>query len=124
MKHASNKRIRALLDAISCSMFPNWHIKFVEGKQAVQGEIITVAPYLQIECRNATGTEWTGRKWQLSWQMCDTEVVNTAYLAYQQAMQHELGEFFKFEGVAVYDPHRSIRDATQQDVRLNSIVAA
>lgn len=121
--HPENNRIRAILNRITCDIFPDWRVKFVPGRRdSMCG--YTATPYLQIVCIVNGYALWSARKWQLSWRMCDTEIVNTAYLAYQQAMQHELGEAFKLDGVAVYDPHRSVFDATKQDTRPDSINAA
>ena len=71
-------------------------------------------PYLQIQCEDkctVTGDDyrWHGRKWQLSWHMTDSEVVQTCWLAAKTAMEHELRERFKWEGECIFRPHFDIR---------------
>lgn len=51
---------------------------------------------------------WCGRKWRLSEHMTDGEVVFTAFKALITALEHEARELFKFDGVAVADPHPDI----------------
>jgi hypothetical protein len=48
------------------------------------------------------------RKWYLSKHMTKSEVVRTAYLAYQQAILHEADETFKFHGQSIYNPHINV----------------
>ena len=50
---------------------------------------------------------WPGRKWYLSDHMTDDEIVKTAYLAFQQAVTHELLEGFKVDGKPLFNPHTS-----------------
>lgn len=46
-----------------------------------------------------------GRKWMLSYYMTDSEIVQTAFLAAQTAVNHETREFFKFQNRPVMRPH-------------------
>lgn len=70
-------------------------------------------PYIQVtfidKCEFSGEEEIQAcRKWMLSYYMCDTEVVDTAFAAIKRAMEHEVNEKFKFAGRRVYNPHRSI----------------
>lgn len=47
------------------------------------------------------------RKWYISSWATDSEIINTAYLAAQQATIHEFMEQFKYEGHILRDPHKS-----------------
>lgn len=87
-------------------------------------------PYLQIRCDNAkdakTGedTHWTSRKWMLSYHMCRSEVVRTAYKAYITALLHEADEQFRYRGVPIYSPHFDVDklvDSFQEDARVNGM---
>lgn len=48
------------------------------------------------------------RKWLLSPHMTDGEVVQTAWLAVQVALEHEAREDFKFREAAIFGPHFDI----------------
>lgn len=70
-------------------------------------------PYVQIQFKGTDnfGSEEEmqyGRKWMLSYHMCDTEVVRTVKKAIDAAMQHEVDENFKYMGRTIFNPHRSI----------------
>lgn len=69
--------------------------------------------YLQIrftEACNETGVvcEQQCRKWLLEKCMSTTEVVRTAYKAYEAAVIHEMQEKFKFRGEAIFNPHKDV----------------
>ena len=59
---------------------------------------------------NVTGEpmEWKGRKWLLSPNMTDREIVQTAFLALKVAAEHEMREGFKYKDVAILDPHYDV----------------
>lgn len=46
-----------------------------------------------------------GRKWFLSPYMTRSEVVQTAHMAVQAAVEHEAREDFRYRGEAVFGPH-------------------
>ena len=48
------------------------------------------------------------RKWQLSYHMCDEEIISTAYKAMLAAVEHEAREQFTWRGQAIYRPHYDI----------------
>lgn len=48
---------------------------------------------------------WNSRKWHLSKHMVEGEVVQTAFAAALQAEDHEAREFFKYKGIAPFNPH-------------------
>lgn len=71
-------------------------------------------PYVQIQFKDKDnfGTKEEmqyGRKWMLSYHMCDTEVVRTVKKAIDAAMQHEVDENFKYNGRSIFNPHRNIQ---------------
>lgn len=68
--------------------------------------------YIQIsykaECNKSGEREvWYGRKWYLSDHMTKDEVVKTAFLAFKQAVEHEVMESFKVDGKILFNPHVS-----------------
>lgn len=46
-----------------------------------------------------------GRKWLISGHAVGSEVVKTAWLAVQTAIEHEARECFRFDGEAIFGPH-------------------
>lgn len=95
-------KLKAVVDAIG---LPQWSL--VCGYEAG-------LPYLRVFADagvcNVTGRplSWFGRKWRLSDQMTDGEIVQTAWAAYQMAAEHEARERFTYKGVTVFDPHYDI----------------
>lgn len=72
---------------------------------------------------NVTGAplEWYGRKWLLSPHMTDGEVVQTAWLALQVAMEHEARESFTYQGQCVFDPHFDINKLVELRARPDAL---
>lgn len=52
--------------------------------------------------------EQSGRKWQLSTWMTQSELVNTAFKAALTAEEHECREHFKWNGKRIFNPHISV----------------
>lgn len=48
------------------------------------------------------------RKWYLSYHMTDSEIVRTGYKALCAALDHERDELFKFDKVALFNPHHDL----------------
>ncbi len=75
---------------------------------------------------------WTGRKWMLSPHMVLSEIVRTAYLAYEAAERHEIQEAFRYKGAAVMGPHQHMdeladlmnRGVLHDEVRKNGMQGA
>ena len=72
--------------------------------------------------------QWSGRKWLVSKHMTKSELVATAFLAIQTAVEHETRELFKYRGVSIYSPHYDVdalarlrRDETNMDERTNDV---
>lgn len=98
------EEIEDVVDSIKLDMV-GMHIRFREQGGACM--------YLQIAYngKGAWGIEpWSGRKWLISSHMTNTEIVNTAWLAYKQAIEHELLEKFTFRGYTVKNPHMAVED--------------
>jgi hypothetical protein len=86
---------------------------WAHGSQRAADEL-GLYPHLRVSgstrC-NRTGEpiKWKGRRWPLSYHMTEGEVVQTAWLAIKQAVEHELREVFLYEGLSIFDPHYDIR---------------
>ena len=66
---------------------------------------------IQFDCtNNYSGEPYRSycRKWYLSPFMTNTEIVRTAYKAYEAAVIHEMQENFTYKDVAIFDPHRNV----------------
>lgn len=50
------------------------------------------------------------RKWYVSSHATTTEVVRTVYKAGLAALEHEFSEAFKYRGVVLFHPHRSVEE--------------
>lgn len=61
---------------------------------------------------NKTGElkKWYGRKWYLSEFMLDDEIIKTFYAAYKAAIEHEIMESFKIDGITLFNPHISYEE--------------
>lgn len=95
-----------LVEQCTCELFPEWKAVLHTSPQG--GD-----PYLQIHgkspcAKSGEVVEWTGYKFRVSWHMTKTELICTVFKAYQQAIDHELRELFKFNGLQIFDPHRSL----------------
>ena len=122
---------REILADIKCELFPEWYIKlYAPEEQAGRGD-----PYLQVVGKSPcskTGevVEWTGYKWRVSWHMCKTELICTAFRAYRDAIDHEFRELFKYRGLQIFDPHRDVdaliemAQADRIDVRRDQLQGA
>ncbi|HET8687143.1 MAG TPA: hypothetical protein VFM18_10855 [Methanosarcina sp.] len=94
----------SLADLLSKCSFKDWNIalRFDEERPYVQ---------IQFKGKDNFGTEEEmqyGRKWMLSYHMCNTEVVRTVKKAIDAAMQHEVDEAFKYRGRSIFNPHRNV----------------
>lgn len=75
---------------------------------------------------------WSGRKWLLSPHMVTSEIVRTAYLAYEAAERHEIQEAFRYRGAPVMGPHQHMDELADlmtsgvlhDDVRKNGMQGA
>lgn len=95
------------LVVLSVSYKPGWKLALSTGDEN--------RPYLQVyvqppadaaQCaRSGQAIEWKGGKHYLSFHMCRQEIVGACFGAIEAAEKHEMREWFKYRGVAIYDPH-------------------
>lgn len=68
-------------------------------------------PYIQVcvtggVCsQTGARTDWKGAKRWLSFHMCRQEIVGAAFACIKDAEEHEMREFFRYKGRAIYNPH-------------------
>jgi hypothetical protein len=98
------KRTEDVVALIDFTLFPGWRLAVADdnGRTYLQVRAVSTC--------NDTGAplQWSGRKWHLSPHMTTTEIVNTAFKAFQAAVDHELRESFLYRGVRIYDPHTDV----------------
>jgi hypothetical protein len=98
-------RVKKITDRISLNLLG------MEFKLKVSlDEIYKNRVYLQIiyksPCTESGKVEeWKGGKSYLSEFMTDDEIVKKAYVAFEQAVKHEVMESFKVDGITLFNPH-------------------
>lgn len=106
------KDVRDAIDTISCSLFNTaFSIRVKEDELYVNqdgsGRMFLQAAYFSLCNKTGISKWWYGRKWYLSAYMTKDEVIKTAYVAYKTAVEHEIMETFKVNGVPLFNPHTS-----------------
>lgn len=71
-------------------------------------------PYLRWQwegrcAKHGTPCLISGRRWWLSPEMTESELVQTAFLAATTAEEHEARELFTYQGKRVFNPHISVK---------------
>lgn len=54
--------------------------------------------------------EWHGRKWYLSEHMTEDEIIKTAFAGFKAAVEHEVMEGFKVNGICLFNPHINYKE--------------
>lgn len=96
----TTKQIRALVA----------HVTYKEGWDILVGED-GERTYLQLavtggQCSVSLKTvDWKGGKKYLSPYMCRQEIVGACFAIIKEAEEHEMREWFRFKGAAIYNPH-------------------
>lgn len=67
-------------------------------------------PYVQIaattlDSQTLKPAPWKGAKHYLSYHMCRQEIIGTCFHAIKRAELHEMQEFFRYKGAAIFNPH-------------------
>lgn len=110
--------IRALVAHITLDILGTKFTAIVQNDQKYfkvrKGNIIG-RTYIQLQyvapCTKTGRRErFKGGKHYLSSHMTEDEIVKKVYVAFEQAVKHELMEGFKFDGKIVFNPHTSFRD--------------
>ena len=103
-------KVKRLVSKITLELF-GINFSILVEKDKVHGSRVYVQVCYEAPCTN-TGEvqEWKGRKYYLSDFMTEDEVVKTCYVAFEQAVKHEVMEGFKFDGIILFNPHVSFRE--------------
>jgi hypothetical protein len=69
------------------------------------GRVFIQAVYNTPCTKTGKHDDWRGRKWYLSTHMTDDEIIKTVYCAVKAAVEHEMMEGFKVDGIILFNPH-------------------
>jgi len=99
--------VRDITKHITCEIFGipvkiEAHYDRIRGDK---GRVFLQSVYNAPCTKTGEDMEWKGRKYYLSDYMTDDEIVKTAYTCFKTAVEHEIMEGFKFDGVIVFNPH-------------------
>lgn len=86
--------------------FENYEFAINEG----HGGVYVYARYPEADIYTGNVEEQHTRKWLLSPQMTDSEVVQTVFKLCATSMEHRLREHFLYKGKRVYGPHFDVED--------------
>lgn len=108
-------RVKELLKDITANLFGiDFKIiaEFDKQFQTVDGRarVYLQAKYTSPCTDTGEVKEWGGRKWYLSEFMTDDEIIKTAWCAFDKAVQHEVMEAFKVNGIRLFNPHVNYLD--------------
>ncbi len=82
-----------------------WNIMFVPPKSPDLLGYIQVEVTNSIDAHTKEPTSWKSGKRYLSNHCCMQEVIGTCLSVIKDAEEHEMREFFRFKGRAIYCPH-------------------
>ena len=104
MQTDSMDRILTVLNRVK---FRNWTFHLRE----IANEVYVLQVMFDAPC-NDTGLmkAHCGRNWIINSDASEDSIVKTAWMAVEIAMRHELMEQFKYNGVAIFDPHAHVSD--------------
>lgn len=100
-------QITELLGRVSFNLF-GVEFKVIAHKDKINpksGRIYIQTQYSAKCNKSAVEQVWFGSKYYLSDYMTNDEVIKKAYVACQQAVNHEVMEAFKVDGIILFNPH-------------------
>jgi hypothetical protein len=87
---------------------PGWHIIIAREYDRVVLQISvdgTTEASIDAQLRNGTRVPWkSGKKYLSAW-CCRQEVVGAVFGMIKDAESHEMREWFRYKGAAIYNPH-------------------
>lgn len=107
---AKIKKLRKFCSKISFSLFGKKLYLCIEKdkkhKDKRNGRRLYMQVFYHAPCTKTSKIqEWKGRKWYLSRYMTKSEIIFTAYSAFEAAVKHEILEGFRYNGIIVINPH-------------------
>lgn len=105
--------IRELCSHINFTLFGRTlHLTVATDKKQApeQGRVYLQVLYHDRCHKSGEMQPWKGGKHYLSEHMTEDEIVKKAYVAFEQAVKHEIMEGFKFDDIIVFNPHVNFRE--------------
>ena len=103
------KRIKKLTSHMSFALFGQKLYSYV-SRDKKWGKRVYMQMFYTSPCTKTSEIkEWRGRKWYLTPYMTESEVVFTAWAAFEAAVKHETMEGFRFDNQTVINPHVNFR---------------
>lgn len=75
-----------------------------------RGEVYLQGYYPDADIYTGREELQTTRRWLLSPQMTDSEIVQTAFKLCMTSMEHRTREAFKYQGARIFGPHFDVQD--------------
>lgn len=103
------EEIKLILSRINLNIFSTvFHLRAEEDNKTNPygfGRVFIQIAYKAFCTKTQQLDEWRGRKWYLSEHMTEDEVIKTVYAAFKAAVEHEIMEGFKIDGITLFNPH-------------------
>lgn len=101
------EEIEKLLERVSFSLFGTmFYVVAQRDKINPESGRIYIQTKYAAKCNKTDEYKvWYGSKYYLSEFMTNDEVIKKAYVACQQAVNHEVMEAFKVDGIILFNPH-------------------
>jgi hypothetical protein len=101
-------KLQAIKDIVALISYkPGWH--FIVGQTRKGEPYIQIAVTEEAEAARCAFTgdiaSWKGGKRTLSFHMCKQEIVGACLDAIKTAEMHEMHEYFRYRGRAIFNPH-------------------
>lgn len=109
MLRMERHQLQNVIDSITLPA--GWHVRILTKGDGYLLQIVFTAP----DSDTGVMTEQRCRKWYVSPYSTITEIVRTVHKAGLAAIEHEFDEQFKYRGIAVFHPHRSLESLLAGD---------
>lgn len=94
-----------IIDAVQLCGYPGYEFSV---KRDGRGEMFLQAFYIEPDVETGIPSGQVTRRWFLSPEMTQSEVVQTAFKCIVTSMEHRAREWFSYRGHAVFGPHFDI----------------
>ena len=81
---------------------PNWNLCLKEVTDTIW---LLSASFITVDSVDARPTSLETRYWLVDPTFSEYDIVYTAFLCLEEAENHEIKEFFKVDGVSIFNPH-------------------
>lgn len=93
-----------------CWLAPVEFMNYRFSVRESHGGMFLQATYMDADIYSGKSEVQVTRKWLLSPQMTESEVIQTAFKCCLTSMEHRAREEFKFRGARIFGPHFNVND--------------